>query len=270
MKNEAFAKKKENKRTSPEQFLKQSLHQPLPAVNHAHLYATILLVQKEVCRKQRQQHISFARFLGKMIPAIGWKLWFLQGIFLLAFYGYGFCFDPAEYLQSPPRLAKRLFCLSIAVFMTALPLLYRSVRWRMQEIEAAAHFSSVKLLLAKLIVVGIGDISLLSGIFLATVVKTPLPADTAVLYLCIPFLLACAGCLFMLGHFPPDRFLSGSLLFCTALLLTFSVLPAQCAFLFQPSFSAARIILCALLFTFCAQQLRYLIKVSSYEELQLN
>lgn len=153
--------------------------------------------------------------------------------------------------------------------MTALPLLYRSARWRMQEIEAAARFSSIKLLLSKLIVIAIGDLSLLGGIFLTALVKTSLRADTIVIYLCFPFLLAGGGCLFMLGHFPPGRFLTGSLLFCSALALTFAFLPEQRRLLFQPTFSAGWAVVCGLLFAFCAHQIRYLIKTSTYVEMQL-
>lgn len=268
MKNERSKNNLYKGATKWDQELKQALHQTPSFTNGAHLQATILMAEREVCLKQRRRRISFARFLGKQIPMIGWKLWSLQGVFLLSVYA--IFSDSAKYLRSPLRLAKLLFCLSIAVFMTALPLLYRSARYRMQEVEAAARFSSVRLLLARLIAISIGDILLLCGIFLTAVAKTSLSTDNTVIYLCFPFLLAGSGCLYMLGHLPPNRFLAGSLLFCTALLLVFSVLPEQCAFLFQPSLLAAQIISCALLLVFCSQQLHYLIKISSYEELQLN
>lgn len=251
-----------------EKALLQSFHQLPPWSIDARLQAAILPAKREASQKQRRQRISFARFLGKQLPGIGWKLWSLQGLFFLSVNA--FLSDAAEYLRSPLRLAKLLFCLSVAVFMTALPLLYRSVRYRMQEIEAAARFSLGKLLLARLIAISIGDLFLLCGIFLVAVAKTSLSADITVIYLCFPFLLAGSGCLYMLGHLSPNRFLAGSLLFCTTLLLVFSFLPEQCAVLFQPSFFAAQIVSCALLLAFCARQLRYLIKLSSYEELQLN
>lgn len=259
----SYRKKKEWKKA-----LLQSFHQLPPWSIDARLQAAILSAKREASQKQRRQRISFARFLGKQLPGIGWKLWSLQGLFFLSVNA--FLSDAAEYLRSPLRLAKLLFCLSVAVFMTALPLLYRSIHYRMQEVEAATRFSSVKLLLAKLIIVGIGDLILLCGIFFAAMAKTSLSADTTVICLCFPFLLAGGGCLYMLGHLSPNRFLAGSLLFCTALLLVFSFLPEACAFLFQPAFAAAQIVSCALLLTFCAKQIHYLISLSSYEELQLN
>lgn len=250
-----------------EQQLRQSLHRLPSTTNEAHLHTTILLSRREACQKQRRRRISFILFLGKQLSFIGWKVWSIQGLFLLSVYG--LFSDSFDYLRTPLRLAKLLFCLSVAVFMTALPLLYRSARYRMQEIEAAARFSSVKLLLAKLIVIGIGDISLLGGIFLFTLAKTSLSADSAVFYLCFPFLLAGGGCLFMLGHFPPGKFLAGSFLFCSTLILAFSVLSGQRAIWYLQPPPAARFILCALLAAFCAGQLRYIIKASSYAEMQL-
>lgn len=267
MKRESLKKNPFYIEATLEEQLTQSLHQVPSVSGDSHLQATILLARKEAGKKQNRTRISFSRFLGKQISYIGWRLWILQGIFLLAVYGV--LSDFSDYLKSPLHLAKLLFCLSIMVFMTALPLLARSFRWRMQEVEAAARFSSVKLLLAKLVVIGIGDMFLLSGIFLTALAKTALPADTAVIYLSFPFLLAGSGCLFMLGHFPPGRFLAGSILFCSSLMLAASVLPGQYYFLFYPSFSAVRCILCALLTAFCAYQLRYIIKTSSYGEMQL-
>lgn len=255
------------KETNLKQELSRALHQIPSKGGDPRLQATILLARKEACRKQTRERISFARFLKKQIPLIGWKLWSIQGVFLVA----ASCVlpDGSGYLTSPRHLARLLFCLSVAVFMTALPLLYRSIRCQMQEIEAASRFSSVRLLLARLIVIGIGDISLLGGILFTATAKTALPADIAVIYLCLPFLLACGGCLFMLGHFPPGRFLAGSTLFCFALLLLFSVPFRQSTLLFHPSYQGGRIILCALLSVFCAYQLRYIIKASSYGELQI-
>lgn len=267
MKSEMLKNNPFQKEQKLEEELRKALHQIPSETNDVHLYATILLARKEACRKQNRSRVSFTRFLCRQIPLIGWKLWSVQAVFLLL--ACGILSDSSEYLKSPLRLAKLLFCLSITVFMTALPFLYRSVRYRMQEIEAATHFSSVRLLLAKLIVIGIGDISLLVSIFLATLVKMSLSPDITVIYLCFPFLLSGSGCLFMLGHFPPNRFFAGSFLFCFGLILVFAVLPGQYALLFYPSFSMIRTVLCVLLFAFCAYQLHYIVNISSYEAMQI-
>ncbi len=254
-------------RKTLEDELKLVLRETPAPTDKAHLERTLLLARKETLQKQNRKRISFGWFLQKQLSYIGWKIWGMQCLFLLVTVGFfpGFSGDPIN----PLHLAKLLFCLSVAVLMMALPLLYRCVRYRMQEIEAASRFSSVKLLLAKLIVIGIGDLVLLCGIFLAAAIKTSLPTDSVVFYLCFPFLLACGGCLFLLGHLPPHLFFMGSLALCTALMLGCSILPERYAFFLQSASPAGRAAVCALLFVFCAMQLRYIIYTSSYTETQL-
>lgn len=251
-----------------ERELKQALHQmPVPA-NNAHIQATILLTGKEACLKQERTRISYLCFLRKQLRFIAWKVWIVQGVLLLFI---SLLLSRLFNSAFMPRQLIRLFsCLSVLIFMTALPLLYRSVRYRMQEVETAARFSGIKLLLARLLIIGIGDICLLTGVFFAAVIKEALPTGSIVFCLCFPFLLAGCGGLYMLGHFPPRRFFAGSLLYCAFLVTAFGLLPGQDLFLLQPSPPAMRIALCALLLAFCIQQLRYLIKVSSYEEMQLS
>lgn len=250
-----------------EKQLKHSLQQVPFVISDKHLENTLLLARKEICLRQRRERISFMRFLSGQIVFIGWKIWMIQGISLIfmngmlsRFYGYHI---------TPQTMVKLLFSLSILVFMSVLPLIYRSVRYQMQEIEAVSRFSCVKLLLARLIVISIGDVVLLSGIFLSTIIKTTLPAGSTLLYLCFPFLLAGSGCLYMLRQFTPRQFITGGFLFCSLLVLVFCVIPDRYAFLFQQSWSLVWIIICALLFVFCAQQFRHIIKDSSYTETQL-
>ena len=121
MKSEMLKNNPFQKKPKLEEEIKKALHQIPSETNDIHLHATILLARKEICRKKSRSRISFTRFLGTQIPLIGWKLWSMQAIFFLS--AYGILSDSAGYLKSPLRLAKLLFCLSITVFMTALPFL---------------------------------------------------------------------------------------------------------------------------------------------------
>ena len=220
-----------------EQKLKQSLRRPSPVTNDTHRNDTILLVREEACRKQGRRRISFARYLLLQIRFMGWKIWMIQGIFLLLTVTLLFRFY--RYHVTVQHTVKLLVCLSVLVFMTALPFLYRSISCRMQ------------------------------CIFLTTVIKAGLPAGSAVFYVCFPFLLSGSGCLYMLGHFAPRHFFSGSLIFCSLLVLAFGVIPGQYTFLFQQSLSAVWIMICALLFSFCAKQLCHIMDSAFFEELQI-
>ena len=250
-----------------EKNLKQSLQQAPAGIHEKHLENTILLARKEAGLRKRRKRISFMGFLSGQIAFIGWKIWIIQGFFLCILHGMLVRFY--EYYVTPQTMVKLLFCLSILVFMSVLPLLYRSVRYQMQEIEAVSRFSCGKLLLSRLLIIGIGDIFLLGSIFLSTMIKTTLPAGSAMLYLCFPFLLAGSGCLYMLGHFAPRHFFMGSLFFCFFLMLVFCIIPNQYMLLSLPSLTLVWIMICALLFAFCIWQFRHIVKDSSFTEAQL-
>lgn len=253
-----------------EQTLRDALHQPSAAVNKQHFADTCRLVQAELLKKQTRRRIAFLPFLSAQIRYIGWKIWLIQGIFLLLISPVTSRFYGISYLESPLYTAKLLFCLSVLAFMSALPFIYRSVRYKMQEIEAAAYFSSVKLLMARLIIIGIGDFFILSGIFCITIGKTSLRADSVLLYLCFPFLLVGSLCLFLLGHLPSRQFFAGSMGVCSFLILSALAVSRHAELPFYNSFSAEWIAVCAFLAVFCAFQFRYILYRSPYAEMQLS
>lgn len=257
------------KRKDLEQHLKNALHQPPVTVDERRLTKTCLLAETEMCQMRARERITFTPFLWMQIRFIGWKIWLIQGFFLLLISYVLNCLYGIDYLESPLYMAKLLFCLSVLVFMSALPFICRSVRCRMQEVEAAARFSSVKLLIAKLIITGIGDIFLLGGIFCITIWKTSLRADSVILYLCFPFLLAGSLCLFFLGHLPSRAFFTGSMGVCSFLILASAVLSQHAVLPIYNSLSAGWIAVCAFLAAFCALQFRHILYRSPYAEMQL-
>ena len=103
----------------------------------------ILLARKEAY--SRQQRLSFPQFLSMQIRFIGWKVWAVQAACLLTVCGLLSHLLGQGYWKDPQSVAGLLVCLSLFTFMAAPPFLYRSVRYRMQEVEAAARFSSVRL-----------------------------------------------------------------------------------------------------------------------------
>lgn len=234
-------------------------------VRSSSMSEAILLARKEA--HSRRQRLSFPQFLSMQIRFIGWKVWAVQGASLLAvcwllshLFGQG-------YWKDPQSVAGLLVCLSLLAFMTAPPFLYRSIRYRMQEVEAAARFSSVRLLMARLIIIGIGDATLLSGILLTAAAKTNLQAGNAALSVGFPFLLASSGCLYLLGHVCPRQFLAGSMGLCGFLLVGLSLAHRHFHLFFR--LSPGWIGICTLLIVFCCHQFHYLLHNCAYAEMQV-
>jgi len=252
-----------------EKKLKQTLHQSPAMADSDHLEHTLLLAKNEAYQRHKHERISFTRLLSSQIKFIGWKVWAAQGIFLLIVSNILARAYGRYFWENPHSITKLLFCLSVLIPVTAVPFICRSIRYQMQEVEAATYFSSVKLLMAKLAVIGIGDISLLAGIFITAVIKTSIQTGSAILYLCFPFLFVSSGCLFMLGHFTSRLFFAGSMGLCSFLILICAVIPGHFELLFQQSLSMGWTVICALLIAFCIQQVRYILYDSHYTEMQI-
>lgn len=245
--------------------LRQAYQRADVEVRSSSMSEAILLARQEAY--SRRQRLSFPQFLSMQIRFIGWKVWAVQGASLLAvcwllshLFGQG-------YWKDPQSVAGLLVCLSLLTFMTAPPFLYRSIRYRMQEVEAAARFSSVRLLMARLIIIGIGDATLLSGILLTAAAKTTLQTGSAALSVGFPFLLASSGCLYLLGHVCPRQFLAGSMGLCGFLLMVLSLAHRHFHLFFR--LSPGWIGVCALLIAFCCHQFHYLLHNCAYAEMQV-
>ncbi len=257
MKNRAF-----------EKLLTQSL-QDAPVMENG-LENTIHLAKQQVRQKQRRGRIPFRRFLFRQVRYIGWQMWTVQGLVLLLFDRMLIQLYGERFWDSSVSVARLLFCVSTLVAMMALPLLYRSRKYRMQEIESASYFSSNRLLMAKLAAIGIGDVFLLAGMFLTTIIRTSMEAGNLTFCLLLPFLVMSAAYLYMMGHCSGNGFFVGSISLGTAMLLIATVIPGRWVSLFQQSMTYGWILFFIGLLAFTAEQLRYLLHRSPYAELQIS
>lgn len=235
-------------------------------MNDKHMKETICLVKKEISRKAERKHIPFWQFLKIQMRFVGWKIWTLQAIILGAIY---FCmaeFFGKYYMENPGRLLKLLMVLAIVVLMTAIPFVYRSIRYRMQEIEAVTYVSSLRLLVARLLIVAVGDGVLLVNIYVIACVNSVLSNMIIFLCLSIPFLTVCNGCLFMVGHLKPKHFLQGSMGLCTAMIGVFLYKGLWLEKLFQDRLYG--LLISVALVLLCIYQI-WKMHNSSYVELQI-
>ena len=227
----------------------------------------VQLVQREMDGRTRRKRLSFRQFLSVQIRFIGWKVWAAQGGALLAICGTLSRLFGQEYWREPFMVARLLFCLAVLTVMAAPPFLYRSVRYKMQEVEAAARFSCAQQLLARLIIIGAGDGVLLGGMLLTAAATSGLRLGSAALSVSLPFLLASGVCIYLLGHVPLRHFLAGSMGLCGALLT--GALLARRQFSLSNVPMVGWIMICMLLAVFCIWQLHELLHRRDYAEMQV-
>lgn len=249
--------------------LKDALKSSNTQISEAHLKKTLLLTRQEMCRKSNRVRISFGTFLSLQIRFIGWKIWMVQGVMLTVVCSMLSISFGNILSHNQGHIAMLLSGIAILVLMMAIPFIHRALRYKMHETEAATYFSSIKLLTAKLLIIAVGDIFMLSGIFILTILKTQLNMGSVLLYLMLPFLLASYGCLYLIGHISAERFSSYCIGMCVILLGVVVLLNRFCPIFFYQSFSVGWMIICFILLLFCISQYRYIIYRSDYAEMQL-
>ena len=248
--------------------LKKSLQTENITISKIHLQHTLSLLRQEQISKTSHERIKLSAFLALQIKFIGWKIWLLQGLALaVIFYFLTVIFgDAFDYNK---RFVAVLTCsISIMVLMMAIPFIQRSLRYKMHEAEMAAYFSSVKLLIAKLLIIGIGDIFILNGMLFLIVFKNYLNVGSALLYIIFPFLLTSWGFMYLLGHIPAQRFSPCCVGLCALLYICIALLNKFAPIVFQQTFSAAWAAVCLVLLLLCLSQFRYIIHYSSYAQIQ--
>lgn len=159
------------------------------------------LVRQEYKVRTQRQSIPFGEFLLRQIAFLGKRVWFSQALLLfllclLVNTGYNIRSGITRLTFVPFLLG----CCSVILLTAAVPMLYRSVRFQMLETEAATRFSVSRLLLARLCIIGSGDLVMLGALLLFTVQKSGLSPGGILLYLLVPFLLTASGYLTILAH----------------------------------------------------------------------
>lgn len=220
-------------------------------------------------KKRKRRRIGFGAFLKRQIRFVGWKIWLLQGILLLILYGFFASVEEVFLARDIRFTAYFLCCLSVLVILSAVPAFYRCVRYAMYETELASRFSIVKLLLAKVILIGIGDVVLLVVLLWLTVFHTNLRAESALLYILLPGFMASAGFLYLLGHIPAERLQIGSVGLGCILFCVFFLLKKFCPFFFAQTFSVGWAAVCILLLLVCGWQFYYLLHDSAYAQVRI-
>ena len=232
-----------------------------------HMNETIYLVRNEIAKKAERKRMSFWQFLRTQVRFIGWKIWMMQLMVLGVVYTCMTGFFEKYYTEHPEDLPRLLMILAIIVLMTAIPFLYRSIRCRMQEIESVTYVSSVRLMMARLFIIAVGDSVILGSMYVMAISNSIIPKMLLLLCLSIPFFAACNGCLYMMGHLKPEHFMQGSIGLCLVMIGLFLYKGAWLEVIFQNRIYG--LLLWVLLMMLCIYQIWNMQK-SSYTELQIS
>lgn len=224
---------------------------------------------EEGSMRKRRMPIGTFEFLKRQVHFIGWKIWSCQGILLIGLLTMfiGIVNQP---MGDVTRIIKHLlFGCSLLVSAVIIPTIYRSLHYRMQEVEATTYFSTARILLAKLIVVGVGDFIMLFGIWLCAVLKTSMRIGSITLYVFLPFLLASCGLFYIMSHCNIRLLLLESagyyILLCVGYIIKRRVQPV----IFEENASVFWWMVCMFLVIICLYQIDQMIKKATFTEMEI-
>ena len=196
--------------------------QPDLQISEEHLIQTMRASRMAYQSRRQRERIRYPAFLLRQVRFVGAPVWLLQGFLLLcAFWLFGFGDIGTVSNLAPRHLPVLLGCFAVFIAMTSIPFIGRSAQYRMLETEMATRISIPKLLLTRISIIGIGNILLLTVSFLLASTKVELGTGSIVLYLLLPYLIACCGCLFIqaYAHSGQQGFISTAFCFSLTALL---------------------------------------------------
>lgn len=246
------------------QHLRSALNPSYIQADPSHLEQTLLRTRQELYRKSSRKRIGFSAFLMMQIRFTGWRIWLAQGALAILLCSILSASFEQMHVYEIRYIFKYLCVTALLAVLTAVPFICRPLHYKMNEIEAAAFFSSARLLTAKLMIVGTGDVFMLGVVLFLTIQKTQLNAGSVFLYLAFPFLAAVSMLLYLIGHLPAKSFSSYFLGSCMLLFSGMLLLSRACPNVFQQSFSIFWTAVCTVLLIFCTSQFRYIIHHYDY------
>ncbi|MHB8061797.1 MAG: hypothetical protein ACYDG2_04050 [Ruminiclostridium sp.] len=175
--------------------------QPDLQISEEHLIQTMWEARIAYQNRRNRKRIRYPAFLWRQVRFVGAPVWLLQGLLLLcAFWLFGLADIGAVSNFAPRHLPILLGCFAVFIAMTSIPFIGRSTQYGMFEIEMATRISIPKLLLTRIFIIGIGNVLLLTVSFLLASTKAELGTGSIALYLLLPYLIACCGCLFIQAY----------------------------------------------------------------------
>lgn len=219
----------------------------------------VFLARTQWNMKKPKERIGFSELLLSQFRFIGWKMWMFELIaaFLPAFV-------MIKYLRlqaiTPVKAIFLFSCLTVIISMLWIPFIYRSMHYRMMEIEAAAFFSVKRLLLSRILILFAGELAVIAGISAAASMYTVFSFGTNMAYMLFLFGVCCSGMLLLLRRAETEKLCRYFLMYGSLLLTVMMLLGKFMPEFFDGSFQTRMASGSCILFGYCIYQSFVLVK----------
>ncbi len=162
--------------------------------NAEQVQRTVMAAQNMAAEHPMRNHRSWLSFLIVQARFSGVSMWLWQILVLAALLG---CMYSGA-LSAYPYVS--LMGCGVAAITAVLPMLYRTIRYQMMEIELPCYYSGAQQLAARLVFAGIGVAVTLSVAIICAAHHTWFSLGCIVMYVLFPALLTMCGDLLLLAH----------------------------------------------------------------------
>lgn len=249
--------------------LKMALSNNEVAENTSRLHALAEAMVQECSIRSIHRPVGMLQFMKQQVRFVGWKIWLFQVALLLLLIGQFISLLDLSNGFYSRLIGHFIFGCALLTSAVILPVMYRSHRYRMHEVEASTYFSSSRILLSKLLIVWFGDLIIICSISLLVACKTATDFGVVALNAFLPFLAASFGIICAMGHFSVKFLLPISMGLYGLLFIGHFLVQSYGPFFYSQSLSIFRLILCIGFAIACFQQLYFILQKPAYTEMQV-
>ncbi|RDY25486.1 hypothetical protein CHL78_017975 [Romboutsia weinsteinii] len=172
----------------------KKIYTEVPIPNPINIQETIIKVRKEVNEAQ-DNGLTFWEFYFQQFGFIRKNVWLIQFAILL------FCGLRIYYYPGSIKVISLISSIAPLIFLSGITELSRTYTYGTIEIELSTQYTLSQVMMSRVSILGLMDILSITILCVFVGTNTPLYPYAIFLYVCVPFMVTCFGCLWLLNRF---------------------------------------------------------------------
>lgn len=172
----------------------KKIYTDVPMPNPINIQETIIQVRREVNQAQHNG-LTFWGFYFQQFGFIRKKIWIIQFAILL------FCGLKLYYYPESIQAISLISSISPLIFLSGITELSRTYMYGTIEIELSTQYTLSQVMMSRISILGLMDILSITILCVFVEINTSLNPYAIFLYICVPFMVTCFGCLWLLNRF---------------------------------------------------------------------
>ena len=172
----------------------KKIYTDVPMPNPINIQETIIQVRREVNQAQNKG-LTFWEFYFQQFGFIRKYVWAIQFIILL------FCGLKLHYDTISAQVIGLISSIAPLIFLSGITELSRTYTHGTIEIEMSTQYTLSQVMMSRVSILGLMDILSITILCIIVGVNTTLHPYATFLYICVPFMVTCFGCLWLLNKF---------------------------------------------------------------------